>query len=251
MWSFFRWEFFERHYEICKSRNKVKNCIRKVKALFFGLRNIPFNLRFFILKKAYEKKGFGNIFNIFTHLTNKEKFLLLKKTENLESKSNIIEIGSYLGASSCFFALGALKNNSKVYCIDTWKNEGMSEGEKDTFEEFCENIEPLKDFIRILRGKSVDMAKNFSEEIDLLFIDGDHSYDAVRADVEAWLPKVKNDGIVVFHDIGWAEGVIKVVNEFIRSLQVEEHIVDNTYWARIGKNEQNESFRDNSNPQQM
>ena len=39
----------------------------------------------------------------------------------------------------------------------------------------------------------------------------------------------------LFHDIGWAEGVQKVVEEYIKPIQLEEHILDNTYWARIKK----------------
>jgi len=188
----------------------------------------PVYLKFYI-------KGHGKCFNIFTHLTIKERLLLYKLALSLPKNSICVEIGSYLGGSACFLASAAKEKGHKVYCVDTWKNEGMSEGERDTFDEFLRNIEPLKGFIVPLRGYSVDVAKSFDKEIDLIFIDGDHSYHAVKADVESWIPKVKNGGIVVFHDIGWAEGVQKVVEEYIKPIQLEEHILDNTYWARIKK----------------
>jgi len=165
-----------------------------------------------------------------------ERLLLYKLALSLKKKSTIVEIGSYLGASSSFLACAAKEKNHTVCCVDTWKNEGMSEGERETFSEFCKNIDPLKKYIHIFRGKSVDIAKVFNKKIDLLFIDGDHSYRTVKADVENWLPKVKDEGIVIFHDIGWAEGVKRVVNEEIKNIQTEEHIVDNTYWAKIRKN---------------
>src|SRR3990167_2015252 len=38
--------------------------------------------------------------------------------------------------------------------------------------------------------------------IDLLIIDGDHGYEAVKADMKAWLPHVAHDGYVLFHDYG-------------------------------------------------
>lgn len=174
-------------------------------------------------------------FNIFTHLTKIERLVLYKLALSSPNKCTIVEIGSYLGGSSTFLALAAKRKQGMLYCVDTWKNEGMSEGQRDTFDEFLKNIEPLRDYIRILRGNSVDVANTFNENIDLLFIDGDHSYEAVKADMEYWLPKVKNHGIVIFHDIGWAEGVIRVVNEIIKPIQIEEHIVDNTYWAKIRK----------------
>ena len=113
----------------------------------------------------------------------------------------------------------------------------MSEGERDTFDKFCRNIEPLKGHIVILRGKSKDVAKTFNEKIDLLFIDGDHSYERVKTDVQSWLPKLKDGGIIVFHDYSWAEGVKKVVDEYIKPIQIEYKIIDSMYIARVRRNE--------------
>ena len=175
-------------------------------------------------------------FHIYTYMKKIERLLLYKLDLSLKKISKIVEIGSYLGASSSFLACAAKEKNHTVYCIDTWKSEGMSEGERDTFNEFCRNIEQLKKYVRIFRGKSVDIANTFDKKIDLLFIDGDHSYGAVKADAVNWIPKVKEGGIVIFHDIGWAEGVKRVVKEEIKHIQTEEHIVDNTYWAKIRKN---------------
>jgi len=182
-------------------------------------------------------KGSKRCFNIFTHLTKIERLLLYNLGLQIPHKGVIVEIGSYLGGSSTFLSLAARSKGGMLYCIDTWKNEGMTEGKRDTFEEFCKNIESVKDYITPLRGYSTDIAKTFEKKIDLLFIDGGHSYEDVKDDVEAWFPKVKDGGIVVFHDIGWAEGVIRVVNEFVKPIQIEAkgHIVDNTYWARIKK----------------
>lgn len=175
-------------------------------------------------------------FNIFTHMTKIERLFLYKIARSLRENATIVEIGSYLGASASFLACAAKEKNHKVYCVDTWKNEGMSEGERDTFDKFCENIKPLKDYVHILKGKSVDTVKTFNKKIDLLLIDGDHSYDAVKIDVESWLPRVRDSGIVIFHDIGWAEGVKRIVNEYIKPIAIEEHIVDyNIYWARVKK----------------
>ncbi len=174
-------------------------------------------------------------FHIFTHLTRIERLLLYRLSFSLERDSTIVEIGSYLGASACFLGCAAKKRGHKVYCVDTWQNDAMTEGQKDTFTQFMENTKDVRNFIYPLRGKSTEVANKFTETIGLIFIDGDHSYEGVKADVESWLPKLKDGGIVVFHDIGWAEGVQRVVKEYIKPIQIEEHIVDNTYWARIKK----------------
>lgn len=204
--------------------------VMKIVQLFKRIKSF---IPWFPVYLRFHLKGHGRYFKIFTHLTKKERLLLYKLSLSLKEGSTIVEIGSYLGASASFLACGAKEKHHIVYCVDTWKNEGMSEGERDTFEEFCKNIEPLKDYIRILRGKSADMALVFDGEIDLLFIDGDHSYEMVKLDVLYWLPKLKENGIVVFHDYGWAEGVKRVVDEYIKPIAVEELILDNTYMARI------------------
>jgi hypothetical protein len=54
----------------------------------------------------------------------------------------------------------------------------------------------------ILKKYSLDAAKMVDDEsLDFVFIDGDHSYEAVKADIDAWLPKVKPKGYIIGHDI--------------------------------------------------
>lgn len=179
----------------------------------------------------------SHIDEIFTHLTNTEKKHLTKLSRSLPSETPVIvEIGSYLGASACFLATGIEEKRGRVYAIDTWTNIGMTEGQRDTYEEFRTHIEPLKEYIEPLRGRSIDIAHTFDEEVDLLFVDGDHSYEAVRSDLEAWLPKVKDNGIVVLHDFSWADGVRQAVRELVFPLQREgAHRLETLYWTRIGK----------------
>jgi glycosyltransferase involved in cell wall biosynthesis/SAM-dependent methyltransferase/predicted O-methyltransferase YrrM len=184
--------------------------------------------------------GQPQAFSILTHLTARERLLLLDLSRNLsEEDPVIVEIGSYLGASTCFLATGARLRGGKVYAVDTWTNIGMSEGSRDTYEEFLSNIKPLKNWIVPLRGLSTELAYQFDEEIDLLFVDADHSYETLRADLQAWLPKLKDGGIVAFHEYGWAEGVRRAVRELVVPLQVEgTHRLDSIYWTRISHKRQ-------------
>lgn len=176
--------------------------------------------------------GNNKYFKIFTLMTRRERLLLYKFALSLKENSTIVEIGSYLGASSAFLACAAKKKKHKLYCCDTWKNDTMKEGSRDTFDEFCHNIESLKEHICILRGKSIDIAKTFNEIIDLIFIDGDHAYEAVKADIEAWLPKVKEGGVIIFHDYGGKPGVTKAINEHIKPITTKTLVVDSIYLTR-------------------
>jgi len=151
-----------------------------------------------------------------THLTDEEKIELHKISTNLRSKNPIIvEIGSYLGASSCFLGNG-LNKFGKLYCIDSWEVHYEEFQEIDVYKEFLNNIKKYKDKITILKGQSSLMINKIEEtRIDLLFIDGNHSYDSVKKDWELYSPLLISGSIVIFHDTGWAEGVNKIIKEFV------------------------------------
>lgn len=175
-------------------------------------------------------------FSIISHLTVQERITLYR----LALSSNVrvcLEIGSYLGASAYFISAAlSNKNNGKLFCIDTWNNDAMSEGVKDTYGSFIWNISPFRSFIFAVRGFSVEVVEhvaNETQELDLLFIDGDHSYKGVKADWEAYRRFLKPGSIVVFHDWGWAEGVKKVIREDVRQLVYEFGELPNMWWGRI------------------
>ena len=70
--------------------------------------------------------------------------------------------------------------------------------------------------LKLLRMSSEKAAEFFvNEYFDLIFIDGDHRYEAVKKDIELWLPKVKVNGILSGHDYGARKfsGVTQAVDE--------------------------------------
>jgi hypothetical protein len=69
-----------------------------------------------------------------------------------------------------------------------------------------------------LHLKSVEGALNFPDKsVDVIFIDGLHTYEGVAADINAWLPKLKRlGGSLIFNDYSLFKGVTRAVDDFVR-----------------------------------
>jgi predicted O-methyltransferase YrrM len=176
------------------------------------------------LKRAYEVQS---------HLTDEERFKLY---ELAQGKKKILEIGSYLGASATCFGAAVQNSSAKIYCIDTWNNDAMTEGKKDTFKTFTENTAPFKNNIVPIRGFStavIGQVRNMTTGLDLLFIDGDHSYEGAKADWDTYQGLLQRGAVVIFHDIGWAEGVQRVVSEDARPRVSSFGQLPNLWWGTI------------------
>ena len=115
-----------------------------------------------------------------------------------------VELGSANGYTFFVFCQAASSNGSSVYAIDTWRgdvNTG-SYGEEIYESVLCNlgNHFPNVDAF-MLRSKFEDAVASFQDgSIDLIFIDGCHTYSAVKSDYEMWKPKMSERGVMVFHD---------------------------------------------------
>ncbi len=186
----------------------------------------------------HQARGLEKLLAVTTKLTFAERMFLHLAAKEIPDKGVIVEIGSHLGASACFLAEGARKRNGRVFCIDTWQNDAMPGERQDTHADFKKNTHDYSDIITPLRGFSVDVADGFSERIDLLFIDGDHSYEGCLSDIRNWIPKLKSGGRVVFHDYGWAKGVQRSVAECIRPIEsAPGQRIDSMYYTTIKPSE--------------
>lgn len=175
-----------------------------------------------------------------THMTQAELLLLQDLAEGLGPNPTVVEIGSYFGASTCYLSEGIKDKGGKVYAIDTWTNLTMTEGERDTYSQFSNNTRPYKDIVQPLRGLSHEVINDFDQPIDLLFVDGDHSYKGAHTDLKDWLPRVRDFGVVVCHDYTWAEGVRRAIRELLAPLQIDAgRTLDGLYWTRIQHRQQN------------
>lgn len=118
-----------------------------------------------------------------------------------------VEIGSARGRSTCFIGI-ALKRlgSGHLYAIDPHESTDWTDAEAaDTYAELGRNLRAsgIDDRVTIIRKYSPDAAKEWTLPIDLLFIDGDHSYAGVKEDWDLFAPHVKEFGLVVFHDTCW------------------------------------------------
>ena len=200
-----------------------------MRSLLRSISSVCFEVR---IKKKYPV--LRATFAVSSHLTPQERYRLFKLAAGSET---LLEIGSYVGASACCFGAACkLKGKGKIYCIDTWNNDAMSEGNKNTYQEFLENTSPFSDFIVPVRGFSTEVVADIEssvQRVDLLFIDGDHSYGGVKADWEAYRKLLGSGSVVVFHDYGWAEGVKRVVQEDVLPVIDSCSQLPNMWWGKV------------------
>lgn len=116
----------------------------------------------------------------------------------------IVELGTHWGAS--YFAMcqavGAYAQGAQCFGIDTWAGDDHAGTYDDSvYRSVAEFNVRYAEFSTLLRS-TFDRALTHFENgsIDLLHIDGLHTYDAVRHDFETWLPKMSSSGVVLFHD---------------------------------------------------
>lgn len=145
-----------------------------------------------------------------------------------------VEIGSFKGKSSGFLAAG-LPSGGRLACEDTWRNDAMPyDAPSDSLPEFIANTRHYRGLIETYRGTSLEVAGNWTRWIDLLFIDGDHSYQGCSAGMKAWIKFVRPGVSIDVHDSGEEGGVIRAISElFPASRRFSERYAWSIFTARI------------------
>ncbi|MGE7907438.1 class I SAM-dependent methyltransferase [Peribacillus sp. NPDC094092] len=123
----------------------------------------------------------------------------------------IVELGTHWGVSFFSF-LQAVKDqglDTKCYAVDTWEGDPHAGFYEDNvYQVVSEIAEKYYSTNSSLIRCRFDEALNRFEEssIDLLHIDGYHTYESVSHDFETWLPKLAERGVILFHDIAVKRG---------------------------------------------
>ena len=118
----------------------------------------------------------------------------------------IVELGTHSGNSYFTFcqAVQEAQLDTTCYAIDTWEGDAQAGWyDAQVYQSVLgHNNEHYSKFSYLLRDTFDNSVSQFSDEsIDLLHIDGLHTYEACKHDYETWLPKVKKGGVILFHDI--------------------------------------------------
>ena len=121
-----------------------------------------------------------------------------------------VELGTHSGNSYFSFCQAAREDDIavKCYAVDTWQgDEHAGNYGNDVFERVAtHNQTHYAGFSRLMRMTFDDAVQYFSDgSVELLHIDGLHTYEAVKHDFDTWLPKLAPGAIVLFHDINVRE----------------------------------------------
>jgi hypothetical protein len=119
--------------------------------------------------------------------------------------NSVVEVGSLRGRSAFALLTGC---DGPVYCIDPWEDPG--DHAYRGFMEVCGHFPNL----RPVRGYSPAVADQIPGDVDMVFIDGDHSRESLEADIDVWLPRTRK--LICGHDyseIGGYPDVKPVVDE--------------------------------------
>lgn len=142
-----------------------------------------------------------------------------------------------VGCAECNYSLDIVGRwkSSKHFAVDVWEHIPNTRGDGNQPEEWhasnydkcIDKFKPYLDRVVLLRGISWAMAQYIDDNsVDFISIDACHSYECVKQDIKAYWPKLKQNGIITFHDYEATEyGVKQAVLEHAQATNQEVHLL--------------------------
>jgi len=128
-----------------------------------------------------------------------------------EKKLNILELGSYQGASAFLFL--SLLKNSKITCVDTFKDPINLKLFEKNLKEFLIKKRVIINNSSTISFFSKEMKKNF---YDIIYIDAGHGYSDLTIDIHCSFDQVVDGGIIIFDDYEWQNTNLMSMDKNVR-----------------------------------
>ena len=151
-------------------------------------------------------------------LAHEEGLFLYELTKKYCLKNFAVEVGSYCGKSACYIGQACKENKTYLMTIDHHRgSEEQQYGEEyfdpdeynydkeivDTLPTLLKNIQKFQfeEVILPIVNSSELASKEIQNNIDLVFIDGSHTFESARKDYVSWKNKIRIGGILAIHDV--------------------------------------------------
>lgn len=181
-----------------------------------------------------------NIRGMINHRAGEELFSLAYMQS---LKGNVVEVGSFQGKSTFFLGHAVAKSkNGKMYAVDHFKgNKGKEQFykvENDDLSDlemgFRRNIEKagLTEIVTLINKPNYEAIADIADDsVRFLYLDGDHTAEGVKKDLDLFKPKLKSGAMIAFDDYdNFSFGdLVSVVNEFISNSKCKrKYLLDRT-----------------------
>lgn len=142
--------------------------------------------------------------------------------------AHFVEVGTWKGTSASYMAVEIINSGKQIQfdCVDTWGGSAEHQpggshadghvADNSLYQHFNDNMKPVEGYYKPVMLPSIDAAKLYADaSLDFVFLDAAHDYENIKADIIAWLPKVKPGGWIGGHDYTWNEGIRRACNELL------------------------------------
>jgi len=167
--------------------------------------------------------GWQRVASTTGYLSEREARLVMAAAALSPAQGKNLEIGSFKGRSTVGIAYVTRELGlGKVVAVDPHTSPAStdpdlrSRGQTTSYDDFVANLEAagVLDRVEIRRAYSHNLAREWKDQLRFLWIDGDHTYEGAKADIDMFKPFLADGAIVAMHDVlGTFEGALRVFVE--------------------------------------